>query len=87
MRAGLVENQWFEFDGPIVINIDNLTIRNCVFRFRTLAPMISAITVEAESLFMEYCHIDCGPHGALAAIAFPRRCHAIDQIYEPPLIS
>lgn len=33
MRSGLVENQTFLMDGPFVIDIPYLTIRNCTFLF------------------------------------------------------
>jgi len=42
---GVIENQTFIMDGPVVINASNLTICNCTFLFRSwpagLQPMIT----------------------------------------------
>jgi hypothetical protein len=52
MRTGVIENQVFLFDGPIVIDIDNLIIRGCRLIFRNLKPGDCAITVNCRGLVM-----------------------------------
>jgi hypothetical protein len=58
-----VENQAFMFDGPIVLDINNLVIRGCSLIFRNLKPTDYAITVSCGGLLMESFYIDCGGTG------------------------
>ena len=63
MRTGLVENQTFVFDGPIVLDIDNLLIRGCRLIFLNLKPNDVAITINCSRLMMVNNVIDCRGNG------------------------
>ena len=56
VSSGLVENQIFYIDEPIVIDIDNVKIRNCRFIVNTDLPNV--ITVLSESFQITNCDFE-----------------------------
>ena len=58
MQSGLVENEIFYLNGPIIIQgISNLIIRNCHFRFRGVDADESIVKIgkDCSNVTLEYC--------------------------------
>lgn len=68
MRSGVVQDQTFLLDGPIILDIDNLVIRNCEFIFRNMKLTDTAITVLSSRIVIRDCYVECS--GAGCAIRY-----------------
>lgn len=74
MQNGMIVDQYFFFDRPIVIQVPKLTIIDCYFEFAGDFGDSPAITVDSQELSMHFCHIDMREvTRAHSAMSYPPR--------------
>lgn len=72
MQTGVIRNQMFLLDGPIVMDVPKLIVNGCMFTFRNMHKDDVAITLKNHNFTFMHCMFDFGGAGiGIKADALP----------------